>query len=88
MYDEAVNEYLKQYLIEDVEWKPQPSDKDQDVDDTITDITGIDRKSAIGNKTCPYCQTKVELDNFIDDASLKEFHISGLCQSCQDSIFG
>jgi len=27
-------------------------------------------------------------DNFIDDLSRKEFKISGLCQKCQDSVFG
>ena len=35
---------------------------------------------------CPFCKQKIgELRNPI---SLREFHISGLCQNCQDEMFG
>tara|TARA_R100000951_G_scaffold95435_2_gene84473 strand:- start:834 stop:1223 length:390 start_codon:yes stop_codon:yes gene_type:complete len=88
MYDDKVNEILKQYLIEGPEWKPQPSQKAEGVDDQITNLTGIDRKKSITNKVCPFCQTDVVLENFKDEASMKEFHISGLCQPCQDKVFG
>ena len=35
---------------------------------------------------CPTCGK--EVGEFRDDLSRKEFTISGMCQSCQDSMFG
>lgn len=35
---------------------------------------------------CPFCKTQVT--GFRDLLSLKEYNISGLCQSCQDDFFG
>jgi hypothetical protein len=35
---------------------------------------------------CPICKQPVSND-FRDEISRKEFHISGLCQKCQDEIF-
>jgi hypothetical protein len=37
---------------------------------------------------CPFCKKTVDLKEIRDADSLKEYHISGLCQSCQDAIFG
>ena len=37
---------------------------------------------------CPLCKRKVNKDEFRDELSRKEFEISGLCQLCQDEIFG
>jgi hypothetical protein len=37
---------------------------------------------------CPDCGEKVDPTEFQDELSVKEFHISGLCQGCQDEIFG
>lgn len=37
---------------------------------------------------CPLCQTKVEVSEFRDALSIKEFGISGMCQKCQDEVFG
>jgi len=69
-------------------WNPQPTTKSASMEAGITAVTGIDRRKAIASKTCP-CGAGVTLDSFKDDElSLKEFHISGLCQTCQDSIFG
>jgi hypothetical protein len=34
------------------------------------------------------CKRKVNKDEFRDELSRKEFEISGLCQLCQDEIFG
>lgn len=36
---------------------------------------------------CPFCEEFVILEDFIDTLSIKEFRISGLCQSCQDDFF-
>ena len=35
---------------------------------------------------CPSCSKPV--GKFRDELSEKEFHISGMCQGCQDNIFG
>lgn len=43
-------------------------------------------------KTCPPkpfgCAQPINMDDFKDDLSRKEYQISGLCQKCQDSVFG
>ena len=36
---------------------------------------------------CPFCNTIINLSDFTDPLSLKEFKISGLCQSCQNTVF-
>lgn len=42
--------------------------------------------NALGAGRCPTC--KSEITPFRDELSKKEFSISGMCQSCQDSVFG
>ena len=37
---------------------------------------------------CPSCSAKVEVGEFRDEISVREFKISGLCQKCQDEVFG
>lgn len=41
---------------------------------------------AIGN--CPICSVPIKENEFRDMLSEREYKISGLCQSCQDKIFG
>ena len=36
---------------------------------------------------CPFCQKPVKVDDFTDEISLKEFGISGICQTCQNETF-
>ena len=43
---------------------------------------------AVERGDCPLCKRKVNKDEFRDELSHKEFKISGLCQLCQDEIFG
>lgn len=40
-----------------------------------------------GHGVCGYCGADVSDDLFRDEISLKEYTISGLCQSCQDWVF-
>jgi len=35
---------------------------------------------------CPFCNNKV--GDFNDELSKKEYNISGLCQTCQNKVFG
>lgn len=44
------------------------------------------RKKAILQKICVKCGGSAK--NFKDQLSQKEYSISGLCQKCQDFIFG
>ncbi len=37
---------------------------------------------------CASCGNSIGADEFRNEISLREFNISGLCQICQDSIFG
>ena len=39
-------------------------------------------------EVCPICRAEIKEDNFRDKLSLKEYYISGLCQQCQDKVFG
>ena len=71
-----------------MEWKPTPTVKAPELDDLIAAHMGVDRRQAITSKTCATCGQDVTLDSFKDELSLKEFHISGMCQNCQDSVFG
>lgn len=38
--------------------------------------------------TCPFCDAEIDgPEDFKDALSVKEFHISGLCQKCQNETF-
>ena len=37
---------------------------------------------------CPTCSKPIKEDEFRDELSKREFKISGMCQECQDKIFG
>jgi hypothetical protein len=43
-------------------------------------------KAAIAAHKCPMCQSDIE--GFRDALSKREYEISGLCQKCQDFVFG
>jgi uncharacterized CHY-type Zn-finger protein len=36
---------------------------------------------------CPFCKKPIVMATFRDALSVKEYHISGLCQQCQDDFF-
>jgi hypothetical protein len=63
--------------------------KDVDVNKDIMKAAGFEdevREIKIGN--CPLCHKKIISGSFRDALSAKEFQISGLCQRCQDEMFG
>ena len=37
---------------------------------------------------CPLCADKVDEDEFRTEVFIREFESSGLCQGCQDMVFG
>ena len=56
-------------------------------------LFGRSRTLAIAGKGCVKCGASVVLSidgglDFRDELSEREFGISGLCQTCQDGIFG
>ena len=42
----------------------------------------------VENHQCPFCKKPVDENSFKDQLSKREFKISGLCQKCQDGVFG
>ena len=66
----------------------KPLSKNPKIDKFITSMTGINRVASIIKEICPFCNERVDPYNFKDALSLKEFTISGLCQKCQDEMFG
>jgi hypothetical protein len=43
---------------------------------------------AVAKCICPLCEERVDEDEFRSEAFVKEFKSSGLCQGCQDTVFG
>ena len=63
----------------------QPTIKSNHIEQLLTSILGQSRIQAVKNRSCVDCNdTNV---TFRDDESVNEYAISGLCQSCQDSVF-
>jgi RNase P subunit RPR2 len=52
----------------------------------IKELTGIDTNQAIETKICPFCHKPAV--EFRDTVSKRENEITGLCQQCQDEMFG
>jgi len=40
------------------------------------------------NSKCVFCKKEIVNEDFRDKLSLKEYQISGMCQECQDKVFG
>ena len=55
-------------------------------EETAFSLFGRSRTLAIAGKGCVKCGEPAT--EFKDELSRKEYGISGLCQCCQDSIFG
>ena len=46
-------------------------------------------KDAVANNKCPCCKNSIDMNrDFRDALSRREYLISGMCQNCQDSIWG
>ena len=64
----------------------QPSPKAPVIDLMLSELTGKSREIQIASDLCMTCNGNA--DTFKDELSIKEYSISGMCQQCQDSIFG
>lgn len=63
----------------------KPTEKAPAIDGLLKEM-GWDRKTAIEQEKCVSC--KQDAYAFKNPLSEKEYSISGLCQKCQDRIFG
>ena len=56
------------------------------IDALINAVAGKNRVETIANQRCMTCGN-TDL-SFRDELSKREYAISGMCQDCQDSVFG
>jgi len=55
----------------------------------LTEFTGRSREFSIAEGLCATCDADgLEIHSFRDTLSVNEYQISGMCQGCQDDIFG
>jgi len=52
------------------------------------DILFPEYKALKNEGYCPFCMAPIALVIFRDELSEREYQISGLCQNCQDEVFG
>jgi len=67
----------------------EPTNKSNAINSMLSSVFGVDRVKTISEGYCASCDnTGIIATSFRDDVSRKEYAISGLCQSCQDDVFG
>jgi len=70
----------------------EPTKKNPQIDALLSSIifNGKDRVTCIQEGICVTCDDAhdIKATSFRDDISKKEYSISGMCQSCQDDVFG
>lgn len=64
----------------------EPTEKSPAIDELLTGFTGRDRKKSIRADLCNLCGKPAT--DFRDELSEREYRISGMCQQCQDKVFG
>lgn len=68
----------------------EPTDKAKEIERLLDAISvpmsGLTRRGAIHSDRCSMCGGMV--NEFRNKLSEKEYNISGMCQACQDSVFG
>ena len=65
---------------------PRPTTKSTAMNKLLSTIAGKDREYTIRASKCMTC-SEPDMD-FKDSLSVKEYTISGMCQRCQDEVFG
>jgi hypothetical protein len=65
------------------------TNKSLQVEAALDSWMGKSRVRTIANGECMTCDMiGITADSFRDELSIKEYTISGMCQKCQDSVFG
>jgi hypothetical protein len=66
-----------------------PTPKNPKIDAILTSLSGTSRVGSVIENICVFRNDGNEHSMvFTDELSRKEFTISGMCQTCQDSVFG
>lgn len=67
-------------------------ERSKEIKKVLDDLTkkgfGKSKTECAEQNICVFCHNKVEMEDFRDKLSRKEYDISGLCQKCQDDTFG
>lgn len=58
------------------------------VDQFAEQVFGRTNSESIKESLCVTCGKPVGISSFRDALSRREYGISGMCQECQDSVFG
>lgn len=68
----------------------EPSHKEEPLEQALTELFGFDRRTSIRGNKCvpPPIGCGQVITGFRDAISEKEYTISGMCQACQDKVFG
>ena len=67
----------------------KPTYKSMDMNAFLSMVAKRDRVSSITTGVCVTCDTTgITSKSFRNAMSVKEYRISGMCQPCQDSVFG
>ncbi len=70
----------------------EPSDKAPGIASFLDAVTkqnfGKTRTQSITSDSCVFCDIACPPDSFDGELSRKEFSISGMCQACQNDMFG
>lgn len=64
----------------------KPEDKAESLEQLFEIMFG--RSTAIESGKCVSCGKEVTRESLRNEISFKEYTISGLCQECQDEVFG
>lgn len=64
----------------------KPSKKSPQMEESLKNLFCVDRVKDITENRCVGCGYPAT--EFKDEVSRREYSISGLCQHCQDKIFG
>ena len=67
---------------------PKATKKSPAIDALLFGLTGKNRIETIAQSLCTTCAGDALKVSFRDEISFKEYEISGMCQVCQDEIFG
>jgi len=77
--------YLIKMIIYKGAVKMESTQKHFLIDNFLTSLVCKDRQKTVRNNQCMTCSG--DADTFTDELSVKEYRISGMCQSCQDKVF-
>lgn len=67
----------------------KPTNQAEQLEAAIMEVMGKDRRMTIALGECMVCDaTGVSRESFTSEVSAKEYTVSGLCQTCQNDVFG